>query len=123
MPFGTAQNRLRQDLFWMLLVETGRTKCCICNEEMSRDTFSIEHKVAWQDSDEPQELFFDLNNIDFAHRSCNCRNAKRWVASCGSIAKYNKGCRCEKCVETYREYRRNYYCPDRRRRSYLRTGK
>jgi len=44
---------------------------------MSRDTFSIEHKIPWLDSSDPVGLYFDLNNISFSHHSCNVRAARR----------------------------------------------
>lgn len=38
---------------------------------MARDNFSIEHKIPWLDSDDPVDLFFNLENIDFSHLLCN----------------------------------------------------
>ncbi|MBP7540882.1 MAG: hypothetical protein KA802_13235 [Saprospiraceae bacterium] len=42
---------------------------------MTRETFSIEHKVSWLNSNNPVELYFDLNNISFSHLSCNISDA------------------------------------------------
>lgn len=123
MPFGTAQNRLRQDLFWMLLVETGRTNCCICGEDMDRNTFSIEHSIPWQNSENPKELFFDTTNIDFAHKSCNFAKGARKSAICGTISSYKKGCRCSECSYAESEYKRKRYSKENRQAQYLRTGK
>ena len=44
---------------------------------MSRDTFSIEHKVAWLDSENPVDLYFDLENISFSHLKCNVKNSRQ----------------------------------------------
>lgn len=44
---------------------------------MTRETFSIEHLVPWLDSNNPIELYFDLDNISFSHLSCNIKAARR----------------------------------------------
>ena len=68
--------------------------CFHCKKKIeSVSEFSIEHKKAWLDSDRPKEMFFDLNNISFSHKSCNFKMAKKptkkigpdgtsWCASC-----------------------------------------
>ena len=39
---------------------------------------SIEHKIPWLDSDNPKELFFNLEkNIAFSHLSCNISAARQ----------------------------------------------
>lgn len=73
----TAQGRLVKDLLWNFILETGRNKCFHCDEEMDRESFSIEHKTPWLDSEDPVGLYFDLNNISFSHLSCNCRASRR----------------------------------------------
>lgn len=73
----TASNRLVKDLLFMMLAETGKDRCFHCGEPMTRDDYSIEHKIPWMDSDEPQILFFDLHNIAFSHKSCNYGAARR----------------------------------------------
>lgn len=35
------------------------------------DELSIEHKEPWENSDNPKELFFNLDNISFSHLKCN----------------------------------------------------
>lgn len=94
---GTAQHRLLKDVLWMLILETGKNKCFCCGKEMTRETFSIEHKIPWLDSENPIELFFNLDNIAFSHFICNIRGARRKQAKCGTTSKYKKGCRCEPC--------------------------
>ena len=66
MDAGTAQSQLKQIILWSLLQETGRTTCFVCNEEMSLETFSIEHMIPWLDKENAIELFFDLKNISFS---------------------------------------------------------
>ncbi|APD20252.1 HNH homing endonuclease [Acinetobacter phage AM24] len=77
MSPSTAQGRLVKDLLWDFVVRTGQDKCHHCGELMCRETFSIEHKTPWLDSDTPKETYFDLSNISFSHLSCNCRAARR----------------------------------------------
>lgn len=80
MPNGTATARLRKSILFQLVKETGRNICHQCGKEIvSEDELSIEHKIPWLDSENPIELFFDLNNIAFSHLRCNigtCRHHK-----------------------------------------------
>ena len=73
----TAQQRLVKDILYKLVVDTGQNSCFKCGGEMSRATFSIEHKEAWMDSEEPLRKFFDLNNISFSHLICNIKTARK----------------------------------------------
>ena len=70
MNASTASSRLVKDLLFMFLIKDGHT-CFQCGEELTRETFSIEHKEPWLDSEDPKKVFFDLNNIAFSHHSCN----------------------------------------------------
>jgi hypothetical protein len=98
----TASGRLVKDLLFKLAIDAGH-RCYRCGEELTRDTFSIEHKERWLDSPDPVRFFFDLNNIGFSHKSCN-REAARTIprsAPHGSLRRYKfQGCRCEPCTET-----------------------
>lgn len=76
MAIGTASHRLRMDLLWAFIERSG-ARCHRCDQEMSRDTFSIDHKDNWLDSDAPLERFFDLDNIGFSHFSCNYSAARK----------------------------------------------
>ena len=73
----TAQHRLVKDILWKLIVQTNNHICCKCGKVMTRETFSIEHLIPWLDSDNPIELFFDLDNISFSHLSCNMKDSRR----------------------------------------------
>lgn len=77
MSPSTAQGRLVKDILWEFVVRSGQNKCYHCGEFMCRETFSIEHKTPWLDSENPKEAYFDLDNIGFSHLSCNCRAARR----------------------------------------------
>lgn len=67
----TASNRLVKDTLWRLVVQTGQDICYRCEELMTRETFSIEHKESWLDSSDPLGLYFSQENISFSHKSCN----------------------------------------------------
>ena len=66
----TASGRLIKDLLFEF-IKQNNIVCYRCKKPMTRDTFSIEHKVPWLDSYDPVGLFFDLNNISFSHLKCN----------------------------------------------------
>lgn len=113
---GTASHRLVKDILFNLICETGKNRCYQCGKEMSRDTFSIEHKKPWLDSKTPSELYFDLDNISFSHLKCNraaSRGAKRLTQEEAR----------ERRLERFKRYRRENYTPERRRSQYERTGK
>jgi hypothetical protein len=112
----TAQHRLLKDILWDLIVKTNQDTCCKCNCKMTRDTFSIEHLVPWLDSTNPTDLFFDLKNISFSHKSCNYSDARKTYAECGTYARYSgHNCRCEPCKIAASEHRAKYYTPEKRR--------
>lgn len=70
MPFGTANNKLRKNILFYLLVKYNENICFQCGELIdSVDQLSIEHKISWLDKD--VRLFWDLDNIAFSHLSCN----------------------------------------------------
>ena len=120
----TASYRLVKDTLWRLIQETNNSKCSKCNKEMSRETFSIEHIIPWLDSENPLVTFFDQKNITFSHLSCNVSDARRMTSSeHGSFNKYLKyKCRCDPCVNNWRNYKKEIYTPEDRRNRYLRTG-
>jgi|SRR6478736_5691467 len=101
MPSGTAANRLRKSILFSLLKKLGENFCYQCGAEIENENeLSIEHKTAWLNSENPKELFFDLDNIAFSHLSCNCGAAKGWrEAQHPSWYSYKKGCRCKECTD------------------------
>lgn len=72
----TASGRLLKDLLFKFAKDAGHV-CHQCGKELDRESFSIEHKTPWLDSEDPQKLFFDLDNIAFSHKSCNIAAARR----------------------------------------------
>ena len=73
MSHGKAQHKLKKSILFGFLVKTNENFCYRCNKKIENiEELSIEHKIAWLDSENPVDLFFDLNNIAFSHLSCNC---------------------------------------------------
>lgn len=120
----TASNRLVKDLLFKYVI-VSHPNCYRCGEPLTRDTFSIEHKTPWLDSENPLELFFDLDNIAFSHQACNSAASSyaRPSSICGDGSGYRKGCRCVKCKEWARTDYAKHYTVEGRKERYLRTGR
>ncbi len=73
----TASGRLVKDVLFDLVVRTGSDSCFQCGEKVTRENFSIEHKTAWLDSDDPVGLYFSLDNIAYSHLKCNFAAARK----------------------------------------------
>ena len=123
MNISTAQGKLVKDILWSLIQQTNQTKCFICNKEMTRETFSIEHKIPWVDSENPKKLFWDLNNISFSHLSCNIASRRKGKLVHGTEVGYSyHKCRCELCRKAATDYKRKRYTPEKRKEKYLKSG-
>ena len=120
----TASHRLVKDTLWRLVVQAGQNLCYRCEEPMTRETFSIEHKEAWLDSCDPLGLYFDQENISFSHLSCNIKDSRsgRTPSGCGTEVRYDKGCRCALCKEAKRLKKASRYTTEARQAQYKRTG-
>jgi hypothetical protein len=78
MPHGMATSRLRKMLLFRFVQQNKQDICHHCCQKISSlEEFSVEHVVPWLDSQDPAQLFFDLNNITYSHRSCNTGAARR----------------------------------------------
>lgn len=109
MPFGTANNRLRKALLFKYVKKAKENYCYQCGSEIeSMDEFSIEHKIPYLYSEDPLELFFNTENIAFSHISCNIGAARRNRSSCGTVNKYNKGCKCDDCRKANANKKQRY---------------
>lgn len=73
----TASGRLNKDILFKLLCNCNMNECFRCGKQMTREDFSIEHKIPWLDSEDPVKMFFDLDNIAFSHKRCNFLAARR----------------------------------------------
>lgn len=111
----TAQARLLKDILFKFAKET---PCYHCKGMLTRETFSIEHKVPWLHSENPKELFFDLNNISFSHLSCNIA-AGRKPEKMSEEERYQKSSIYNKLYKLrFSKEKRQ----EKRREQYLRTG-
>ena len=113
----TASGRLVKDLLFNLVKDT---PCFHCGQALTRDTFSIEHKVPWLDSDSPVELFFDIDNITYSHNVCNIKAGRRphkHAPEQAVEAKLRNLANARKWKEDNR-----VYDPEERRQRYLRLG-
>lgn len=105
----TAQNRLRKLILFDLIKKLKLNKCYQCGEEITEsEHLSIEHKIPWLDSENPKELFFDLNNISFSHLSCNVSARRNSSVKHPSATAYKYGCRCKECKNKHAEKMRKY---------------
>lgn len=111
-PLGTSWNRLRKLLLFDCASKLELTVCFQCGKKIdSVNELSIEHKIPWLDSDNPIDLFFDLDNVAFSHLSCNISAARRQQPKMihGTSVMYNKfKCKCELCTETMRIQKRRW---------------
>ena len=94
----TASHRLVKDILFQFIKEAN-IPCYRCGLDLTRESFSIEHKEPWLDSEDPRKMFFDLNNISFSHKSCNYEVRRSAEPAHGGQTMYRKGCRCNICVE------------------------
>jgi len=98
----TASQKLVKDILYSFVIKLGLNNCFQCGDKMTRQDFSIEHKIPWLDSSDPVNLFFDLENISFSHHSCNVKAARRKdrIIRHGTLNEYDHGkCRCNLCTE------------------------
>jgi 5-methylcytosine-specific restriction endonuclease McrA len=77
MSLGKASGILRKKIMFWLVCENKRNKCHRCGLPMTENDITIEHKIDWQYSDKPLELFLDLDNISFSHKKCNRNSTGR----------------------------------------------
>lgn len=78
MNFSTASNRLRKVILFEFIKKFNIDSCFRCNKVItSVEEMSIEHKKPWLYEDNAYDLYFNLENIAFSHRSCNSSNTRR----------------------------------------------
>lgn len=72
MSYGKACGRLRHMFMFDLLKRLRLTTCFRCQKPIKTYLdMSLDHKEHWLHSDDPEKLFFDLDNIAISHRGCN----------------------------------------------------
>lgn len=104
IPYGTACNRLRKSILFRMVQKLNLDVCSLCGKLIEDNKqFSIQHDTPWLDSESPIELFFDLDNISFAHLFCNGAAARHKKGlTHGKADTYRQGCRCSDCTEANR---------------------
>lgn len=112
MAISKAAHRLNRDLIYTMGKKLGLMVCYRCGGPISREDFTIDHKVDWLHSDDPVTVFFDLDNIAFSHHRCNAGAGSGGQVS-GDIKRkspeYHKQAQKEyRHTEKYKEYRRSY---------------
>lgn len=78
MPYGTACNRLKKNILFNVLKRHRENFCFRCDKEiLVVDDLTIEHKKDWLNKD--VNLFWDLENTAFSHKSCNVAYCEREI--------------------------------------------
>jgi|SRR5580658_9124067 hypothetical protein len=76
MSSGTATYRLARLLLFHYVQQASADKCFRCGLKIeSIDDFSVEHKKPWLHVS--PDLYWDLGNIAFSHRTCNSGAARQ----------------------------------------------
>lgn len=107
----TASQRLLKDLLFNFVVNNGHV-CSKCGQQLTRDTFSVEHVIPWLDSDDPVGMYFDIGNIAYSHLACNIgarRKAPKPRPYRHGVSGYRLGCKCDVCKDGYSQKRRDKY--------------
>ena len=117
IPVGTATHKLRKMIMFRMIQKAGLDTCFQCGKKIETiEELSIEHKIPWLDSENPKELFFDLENIAFSHLKCNVAAVRPEYnnLACNHVKKehgingYKRGCRCSICKEAKKKEKRIY---------------
>lgn len=108
MDPGTASHRLKKSILFDFAKKLDLNWCYQCGAEITDiDKFTLEHKVPWLDSEDPVDLFFNLDNIAFSHAKCNYSASRaRPGKPCPSLTAYRNGCRCDGCKKKKADYNR-----------------
>lgn len=98
LSFGAACYKLQKNILFDLIKKLNLDICFRCNQKIDDiDSLSIDHKIAWMDSNNPIKLFYSLDNITFSHLKCNCSLAnknyltKEFKATLGQKGSLNYG--------------------------------
>jgi hypothetical protein len=78
MTYGKACHILRKQLIFTLAQKCGMDKCIRCNQIITDiQNFTIDHVKNWLYTENPSQLFFDIDNIGFSHSECNRIEAQK----------------------------------------------
>ena len=114
MSHGTATGRLKKMIMWAYVIKNDDNVCHQCGLEIENiDHLSIEHIVPWLDSEDPQGLFFDLDNIAFSHLKCNIGNTRARIPEYFSLICDHCGKKFNRLARRVRDKRKiqtKFYC-------------
>lgn len=87
--FSTACNQLRKSVMFSLVQKCGLNLCHRCGKEIETShELSLDHVEDWMYKENAQELFFDVNNIAFSHKTCNYGARQRLKGGKSSKSKF-----------------------------------
>ena len=87
LAYSTARSKLLNLIVFELAKECGKNVCYRCGDEISSfEDMSIDHYEEWLHKENAHDLYFDIDNVGFSHRSCNAGAAR-----CRRILKTNSG--------------------------------
>jgi len=74
------QNQLTRRVLFRFIQEAGLTSCHRCGLALTQSDFSLDHILPWRNSENAEELFWDIDNIAFSHRGCNSAESRTAVS-------------------------------------------
>lgn len=87
--FKKNKNNLRKVVLFKYAKECEMLKCTKCGELIKKwEDLTIDHKIPWRqesDKEKARELFWDLENIGFAHKGCNTPDSVTGINKNGYI--------------------------------------
>ena len=73
----TASNRLVKLILFNLMKKTDQHWCFQCGAEIEGvHDMSVEHKEFWLYSENPIDMYFNMENIAFSHKVCNYKASR-----------------------------------------------
>ena len=75
MNHSTASARLVKDILFSFIKDV---PCYRCGKALDRETFSLDHKRPWLNTEDPVTIYFDLDNISYSHIKCNVEAARKF---------------------------------------------
>ena len=77
MPFPTASNRMKKNFAFFMMQNLEWDDCVVCGEKiLTPNDMTYEHIVNWLHHEDGVNLFYDVDNIRFAHKKCQYRNQR-----------------------------------------------
>lgn len=73
LNYSSASSSLRKQIIFQLAQALDLLSCYRCGTLVELYNFSIDHKEAWMQAEDPKGSFFDMNNIAFSHIVCNSK--------------------------------------------------